>query len=660
MFYRKEYEKKAHREIDCVFRELLPQHGLCVREAQIRLSHQMLDTLLGNKIALCDAGVGIGKTYAYLTACLIMKKYAAAIGRFSPYDHRPMTISTSSIALQKAILQEYLPFLSKILLEAGIIQQPIQAVLRKGKEHFVCDSRLEFRLQAIAHKEKNAQQKDAVLKLKETYDMDSIHGLSSFDRRQVCVPKFCPSDCPGRKDCRYQNYLKRAMGSDICFQICNHNYLLADAVHRSKDYKALLSDYRALVVDESHKLPEAARQMYGKSLCVSDIEEIARNLDKEFQRKAAKRLRESCHAFLDTFKNETIDEKIKKRKPEEPPTLLSGQQREALSNFLTQLGKIQGELAGDSPRWVQNRLEEAGQVLAAFFAQDKYYILYVERDKDQYPIFCAISRTIPKRLKETLWEQGFPAILTSGTLKAGNGFERTRQVTGLLEEARVQEYVAESPFHYKENCLLYLPKTLKPMKKDSPLEVKMIAEHIKRLIQATYGHTLVLFTSYALMGNVRRQLQEDLPFPFLEVWRHSQEEIHRFKTLKNAVLFSAGSCWEGVDFPGDIVSSLILVKLPFAVPDPVGEAEKEQYGHLEEYIREIIVPDMQKKLRQGFGRAIRTEQDTCVVSILDYRALPGGRYHQDVLCALPSCQMAGSLEEVERFIRSRKGTEYYM
>lgn len=108
------------------------------------------------------------------------------------------------------------------------------------------------------------------------------------------------------------------------------------------------------------------------------------------------------------------------------------------------------------------------------------------------------------------------------------------------------------------------------------------------------------------------------------------------------------------------MSSLIIVKLPFAVPNPISEAEKERYKTLEEYIQSVIVPDMQKKLRQGFGRAIRTEKDTCVVSILDSRAITGGRYHQDVLSALPDCKMADSLNEVEHFIRSRKGTEYYM
>lgn len=104
----------------------------------------------------------------------------------------------------------------------------------------------------------------------------------------------------------------------------------------------------------------------------------------------------------------------------------------------------------------------------------------------------------------------------------------------------------------------------------------MLAQHIQRLICSTYGHTLVLFTSYSLMGSVYQILRDSLPFPMVEVWRNAQEEIMRFKTLENAVLFAAGSCWEGVDFPGDIVSSLIIVKLPFAVPDPLREAEKEQ------------------------------------------------------------------------------------
>ena len=104
MYYRKEYLKRAHREIDTIFRVLFPEHGMAVREEQILLCHEMLDNLLGRNIALCDAGVGIGKTYAYLVACVLMRKYSLLADGYSPYEQRPVVISTSSIALQKAIL----------------------------------------------------------------------------------------------------------------------------------------------------------------------------------------------------------------------------------------------------------------------------------------------------------------------------------------------------------------------------------------------------------------------------------------------------------------------------------------------------------------------------------------------------------------------------
>lgn len=85
-----------------------------------------------------------------------------------------------------------------------------------------------------------------------------------------------------------------------------------------------------------------------------------------------------------------------------------------------------------------------------------------------------------------------------------------------------------------------------------------------------------------------------------------------------------------------------------------------EYPTLQDYIRTVVIPDMQVKLRQGFGRAIRTETDTCVVSILDYRAAPGERYHRAVLDALPDLRITGKIEDVEEFIRAKKGPDYFM
>ena len=645
MFYKVEYQKRAHQEVEKIFRVLLPEQG------------EMLDTLLGERIALCDAGVGIGKTYAYLVACVLMRKYSILMERNSLPKQHPVVVSTSSIALQKAILSEYVPFLSRVLVEQGIIQTPLRAVVRKGKEHFVCDNRLEQRIEAIRHKQKNAVQREALLSLRKHYDMDTVKDLSGFDRRLVCVPKFCPRECPGRQTCRYQRYLEESKKQDVFLQICNHNYLLADAFHRREEYKPLLTDYRALVVDEAHKLPEAARQMFGKNLCMDDIREIAYYLEREHQNVEARTLKAGMYSIFTIIgESHIFSHGIKEN------FQLTGECEFCLWEGIQMIERMMEQLKGVVPKWVLNRLQEAKEVLECFLQKNSKYVLHLRMDKEKIPVLCAASREIPQLLREMLWdrEQALSVILTSGTLKAGKGFARTLQMTGLEGRTDVQSYVAESPFAYEENCLLYLPKNLQKCKRGSREEVEMVAGQIHSLICSTYGHTLVLFTSYTLMGSVYQILRDGIPFPMVEVWRHSQEEILRFKTMENAVLFAAGSCWEGVDFPGDMVSSLIIVKLPFAVPDPISEAEKETYESLEDYIQSIIVPDMQKKLRQGFGRAIRTETDTCVVSILDIRAVKGGKYHEDVMCALPPCQMAEELREVQDFIRSRKGVEYYL
>ena len=657
MFYKVEYQKRAHQEVEKIFRVLLPEQGLAVREEQIRLCHEMLDTLLEERIALCDAGVGIGKTYAYLVACVLMRKYSILMERNSLPKQHPVVVSTSSIALQKAILSEYVPFLSRVLVEQGIIQTPLRAVVRKGKEHFVCDNRLEQRIEAIRYKQKNAVQREALLSLRKHYDMDTVKDLSGFDRRLVCVPKFCPRECPGRQMCRYQRYLEESKKQDVFLQICNHNYLLADAFHRREEYKPLLADYRALVVDEAHKLPEAARQMFGKNLCMDDIREIAYYLEREHQNVEARTLKAVMYSIFTIIMESHISSHGIKENFQ-----LTGECEFCLWEGIQMIERMMEQLKGVVPKWVLNRLQEAKEVLECFLQKNSKYVLHLRMDKEKIPVLCAASREIPQLLREMLWdrEQALSVILTSGTLKAGKGFARTLQMTGLEGRTDVQSYVAESPFAYEENCLLYLPKTLRKCKRGSREEVEMVAGQIHSLICSTYGHTLVLFTSYTLMGSVYQILRDGIPFPMVEVWRHSQEEILRFKTMENAVLFAAGSCWEGVDFPGDMVSSLIIVKLPFAVPDPISEAEKETYESLEDYIQAIIVPDMQKKLRQGFGRAIRTETDTCVVSILDFRAVKGGKYHEDVMCALPPCQMAEELREVQDFIRSRKGVEYYL
>ena len=281
----------SHNEIGHIFKDLLPAQGMPERPEQIALSHRMLDAMLGGNIALCDAGTGIGKTYAYLVAGTAYQRFLANGGK----SLRPILISTSSIALQRAVRDEYLPFLSAVLMADGMIAAPIQAVIRKGKSHYVCDERLERRLGQLDLSKKNWRAGNALLSLRESLDLDGAAHLSHYDRERVCVPQVC--DCH-REHCRYRAFLENCDSSQYQFQICNHNLLLADAIHRGTGRKPILPDSRAIIIDEAHKLPETARQMFGVSLRAQDIQGLIHDLRKEKYLLAADSLADTSRPLL--------------------------------------------------------------------------------------------------------------------------------------------------------------------------------------------------------------------------------------------------------------------------------------------------------------------------------------------------------------------------
>ena len=178
---------ESHRIAEQIFREILPRHGMAVREEQIALCHEVLDTLYNKEISLCEAGVGTGKTLAYLVGCILWQMHRPERMKL------PIVISTSSVALQDAILTEYLPDLSAILLDEGIITAPITAVVRKGKERFVCDARLAERASLVLPK--RTREKRSLRIAENILDMDHIPELSHYDRCRICVPQSCPRDC---------------------------------------------------------------------------------------------------------------------------------------------------------------------------------------------------------------------------------------------------------------------------------------------------------------------------------------------------------------------------------------------------------------------------------------------------------------------------------
>lgn len=641
--------EKAHRQAEQIFREVFPARGMTVREGQIRLCHTMLDALFGRDVALCDAGVGLGKTYAYLVACVLWQ-----LQRPRPMQ-RPVVISTASITLQNAILEEYIPFLSKILIQNGYIKDPICAVLRKGKERFVCDVRLMIRQKQITARGKRYRKRATTLReARQCLDLDRLPNLPRHERRLICVPSRCGRSCIAHLACRYRQYLKASNGPSVTIQICNHNYLLADAAHRQNRWTPLLKDYQALVIDEAHKLPETVRQMNTRRICSAELLAYEKMLTASHCGLSAQKLRAVTREFLAAFA-------LPETKAERVMTL---QQTKAGIAALQHLDKAIGEILKQRPealpRGLCGKLSAIQQLIPLFLGTDNTFVRYLTWHREGGGIgvdLCAVPFDLPKYLSSALWGEQKPAILTSGTLAVGEDFSHIEKRLGLDRGTPLRNLKVLSPFDYEKNCMLYFPESR--LRKSETDEAR-IARQIEELVHAANGHTLVLFTSYDQMGHVYEKLKDKLPLPILQLRRNAQTYLQQFKQLPNAVLFASGACWEGVDFPGDMVSLLVIPRLPFPVPDPLGEALRTQYCDLHSYIQTEIVPEMQIKLRQGFGRAIRTETDSCVVAILDPRAAPDGRYHRAVLDALPEMPIEASLREVRKFYRTHKGPEYFL
>lgn len=635
----KDNRKKSHEMIDHIFHDLLSAQGMAERPEQAHLSHLMLNALLDRSIALCDAGTGIGKTYAYLAAGAVFHCLRAARGQKS----QPILISTSSIALQNAVQTEYLPLLSSVLLTDGMIDQSLTAVIRKGKSHYVCDARLESRLGQLDLSRKNWKAGKALLSLRDQLDIDSAAHLSGYDRDRVCVPQVC--DCTN-EDCRYRAFLEDCDSGEYPFQICNHNLLLADAIHRSTGRSPILPDVCAVVIDEAHKLPDAARQMFGTTLEAGDVHSLIRSLRRDKFLLAAESLAELSAPLL-RLMNEPFD---------------NGKVFNSFARFLIAparnlhiIGKqLHGLLSKDTKR----QLKKLSSAMELFTKENTGLVFYAMEDKRGGTMLCAVAADMTAQLRATLWNQERPAILTSGTLAVGKDFHRFKEETGLLADGRVTESVSASPFDYKANCLLYLP--LHPPEQADSGYFDELAAEIAALLDACWGHALVLFTSYAAMSAIKERLADmDLPWEVFTLGRNAVHTTQEFKASPGSVLLATGAAWEGFDFPGDCVSLLVIPRLPFSRPDALKEKKRAEYPTLRAFIQAVVVPEMQIKLKQGFGRAIRTETDTCVVAILDERSTPGQRHHEAMLAALPDIKITDSLEDVVDFIYRLKGPDYF-
>ena len=644
----------AHEDIDKIFRTILPQHGREPREGQIELCHEMLDALAGKRIALCDAGVGVGKTDAYIVAALMLHKHKPALlctGKDDDLNESesPFVISTSSIQLQRAIMDDYIPFLSKTLLEAGMIAEPFSAQVQKGKENFACRDRMLYRLSTVNMERKNPIQRDALLMLKTEYDLDRIPSLSGYDRARVCVPQTCLDPCAHSDVCPYMRHVMSSRVHPALFQICNHHYLMADAEHKANGRRALLPYYRGLIIDEAHRLYDAVQSVCGLEVSEKQVKLLLNDLRNARMNTLANTLSVSFDQLFRTFFSQAGRADLYRR---------TNDCRSALKEALGALENVRRSMAG----WKRNghiysRISNMITALKRFDDGDTAYYCFAELDDTGCARLCTVSKSYRTHLNQLLWSRDIGMVLTSGTLAAGKDLKYFEKQLGLERNDRVTESITPSPFDYQNHCLLYLPADM-PRCSDHLAFREAAAERIAELIQATHGHALVLFTSYTEMKDVFDRLEAmELPHKVFAMFKRGDEYLTAFRSSNGSVLLNTK--WEGVDYPGDQVSSLIIPRLPFPRRDALHKGQLDDYREVSQFIREVAIPEMQVKLRQGFGRGIRLVSDTCAVSILDGRAAPGGSHHEAVLAALPACPMTQELADVEAFIRRNKPSDYF-
>jgi ATP-dependent DNA helicase DinG len=279
-------------------------------------------------------------------------------------------------------------------------------------------------------------------------------------------------------------------------------------------------------------------------------------------------------------------------------------------------------------------------------------IAWAERgDADaRYSVHCA-PNDVDEFLRVTLFARTPSVILTSATLSTGSSFDFARRTLGIDD---AQELIAPSPFDYARQARLFIASP--QLNPKSPEFARRAAPLVEECLDRTGGRAFVLFTSYARLREVHAILRERLAFPLrLQGELPRAHLIDWFRRTPGAVLFATGTFWEGIDVVGDALSCVIIDRLPFPPPsDPLVMArvralEARGLDGFEHY----MVPAATVRLKQGFGRLIRSGRDRGLMALLDGRAA-STRYGATILSALPPATRIEHLEDLAPFFASEE------
>lgn len=610
---------------------------------------------------IIEAGVGIGKSFAYLIPALLINEMF----------RQPILIATSSIQLSEQIYDD----VHKIAQRLGF--DNIKAVIGKGMGNYSCQERVENIIETGSLERENQSFEELVTKISSgevKQRSDIPYSVSEKDWNKVQVNNCTFEKCTYRNTCDFYNmrHLIKSNSRVVDFIVVNQDLLIRDLIRKYETGRGFITDNIELtIIDEAHNFEEKVRSALTITFDLQYIKRSLRNTSRLLSSRGVYTHLSNIDSLIFNVENiyEMIEVQIKNYGSSESERYVVSPLEsidfrkiaEHTKELITSTSLID---TGKKERQIDDSLLDLRNFHTLFSIlgnlKSDHLIWSQISNKDKVEIsYC------PKNIKDVLTDRLFSGrnsvILTSATIcQSGSSIEeRYDYITRALGFKGVLGEQQFSPYNYTDNALMYVASDMplyRTKTEDNKEDfLKAATDKIVQLCNLTKGRTLVLFSAKEDLRLVIDNLSKiEVNWDIIVQKEGSSQEstLREFKE-KNGVIFGTGIFWEGININGPDLSQVIIVRLPFPVPsDPITE---HKVKISKDAMNEIFLPEMLIKLRQGTGRLIRSETDTGVISILDSRLSEGSNrpYRKSVLSTLPFKTYTEDIEEVEQFVQDK-------